>query len=39
MFRSTSTEMNPTAEMVTTMERIGTMKEVRIQKINTVIPN
>lgn len=39
MFQSTTTERNPMAEMVTTVERIGTMREVRIQKANTVIPN
>lgn len=39
MFQSTTTERNPMAEMVTTVERIGTMREARIQKINTVTQN
>lgn len=38
MSQSTTTERNPTAEMVTTVERRGTTKEIRIQK-NTVIQN
>lgn len=39
MYQNTITETSPTAETVTTVGRTGTMKEVRIQKINTVIPN
>lgn len=38
-YQSIITEMSPMAEMVTIVERIGTMKEVRIWKINAVIQN
>lgn len=39
MYQNTITEMSPMAEMITIVERIGTMKEIRNRKINTVIQN